>query len=184
MPPSCVSRVSVNSVSMRGSQNGCIKRARELKLAWTRTALEWLEASTDGRYGYTAFAVSRANLRRLHQLHLQYVHAMQEVIANSSPSECVALYGSQLLSLDGRYEDSAATSRQPATASTAGRQRLWLSSFGHAGPTSSFRNSSVLGAVCDVVGHGPPLGSTRGGYRQAGHWPLEGRHHRDARAGA
>jgi hypothetical protein len=47
------------------------------------------------------FAISRNDLARLHQLHLAYVRAMQEVIASSGPSECVGLYCAQLLDLSG-----------------------------------------------------------------------------------
>jgi transcriptional regulator with XRE-family HTH domain len=74
-------------------------RARELKLAWTRTALERLQSGADGSYGWSVFAVSKADLARLNHLHLAYVRAMREVIASSSPSECVGLYCAQLLDL-------------------------------------------------------------------------------------
>lgn len=75
------------------------ERARELKVAWLETALERLKCNTGGRFGYSVFAVSEADLAQLHDLHLQYVRAMQEVIARSTPSECVGLYCSQLLDL-------------------------------------------------------------------------------------
>jgi hypothetical protein len=74
-------------------------RARELKVAWTSTALERLKQGAEGKYGWSLFAVSKADLLRLHDLHLQYVRAMQEVIASSAPSECVGLYCAQLLDL-------------------------------------------------------------------------------------
>lgn len=77
-------------------------RAHELKVAWLSTALERLKAGAPGRFGYSVFAVSRADLTRLHELHLQYVRAMQEVVASSTPSECVGLYCAQLLDLGGR----------------------------------------------------------------------------------
>lgn len=77
--------------------------ARALKVAWLETALQRLRGDTRGRFGYSVFAVSKADLARLHDLHLQYVRAMQELIARSSPSECVGLYCSQLLDLgEGR----------------------------------------------------------------------------------
>lgn len=75
------------------------ERARKLRLAWLKTALERLESNAPGRFGYSLFAVSRASLLELHDLHLQYVRAMQLVIARSEPSECVGLYCSQLLDL-------------------------------------------------------------------------------------
>ena len=77
-------------------------RARGLKAAWIQTALDRLQAGAAGRFGYSVFAVSRADLAQLHDLHLQYVRAMQTVIARSEPSECVGLYCSQLLDLGER----------------------------------------------------------------------------------
>ncbi|MFT3927098.1 MAG: DUF4423 domain-containing protein [Myxococcales bacterium] len=75
------------------------ERALALKAMWTETALERLRAKAPGTYGYSVFAVSRADLARLKALHSQYVRAMQEVIASSTPSECVGLYCAQLLDL-------------------------------------------------------------------------------------
>ncbi|HTU64074.1 MAG TPA: DUF4423 domain-containing protein, partial [Polyangiales bacterium] len=74
-------------------------RAQELKLAWTSTALERLRQGAPGKYGWSLFSVSTADLARLHDLHMQYVRAMQEVIASSTPSQCVGLYCAQLLDL-------------------------------------------------------------------------------------
>lgn len=73
--------------------------ARSLKTAWTSTALRRLEQNAPGNFGYSLFAISRDDLRRLRDLHLEYVRAMQELIASSGPSECVGLYCSQLLDL-------------------------------------------------------------------------------------
>jgi hypothetical protein len=75
------------------------ERARALRIAWLETALQRLKANTPGKFGYSVFAVSKASLLRLHDLHLEYVRAMQAVIASSAPSECVGLYCSQLLDL-------------------------------------------------------------------------------------
>jgi transcriptional regulator with XRE-family HTH domain len=74
-------------------------RARLLKVAWTRVAADRLGAGAPGSYGYTVFAVARADMRRLRELQLQYVHAMQSLIAESGPAECVGLYCAQLLDL-------------------------------------------------------------------------------------
>jgi transcriptional regulator with XRE-family HTH domain len=75
------------------------KRAHGLKVAWTRTAFERMVAGSPGHYGYTLFSVSRVDLRRLRELHLEYVRAMQYVIAASQPGECVGLLCAQLLDL-------------------------------------------------------------------------------------
>jgi DNA-binding MarR family transcriptional regulator len=73
--------------------------ARGLRREWTRTALSRLERGAPGSFGYSLFAVSKGDLRRLRELHLQYVRAMQELIARSQPNECVGLFCVQLLDL-------------------------------------------------------------------------------------
>jgi DNA-binding transcriptional ArsR family regulator len=77
-------------------------RARGLKAHWARTAVDRLEAGTDGSFGYSLFAASRDDLARLRDLHLAYVRAMQSVIAESTAPECVGLYCSQLVDLGQR----------------------------------------------------------------------------------
>lgn len=74
-------------------------RARQLRLDWTRRALERLEAGSPGRFGYSLFAISRNDLERLEQLQTDYVRAMQGIIASSNATECVGLYCAQLLDL-------------------------------------------------------------------------------------
>jgi DNA-binding MarR family transcriptional regulator len=74
-------------------------RALGLKAHWARTAVDRLAAGTPGGFGYSLFAVSRRDLQRLRELHLEYVRAMQTVIAESQDPECVGLYCSQLVDL-------------------------------------------------------------------------------------
>lgn len=74
-------------------------RSRELKATWARVATERLAAGGPGNFGYSLFGVSRKDLARLRELHLDYVRAMQNLIAESQPSECVGLYCAQLLDL-------------------------------------------------------------------------------------
>ena len=76
------------------------RRALELKASWTATALERMRRGDGGSYGYSLFAISRADMQRLRNLHLEYVRAMQSVIARSQPNECVGLYCAQLLALE------------------------------------------------------------------------------------
>jgi DNA-binding transcriptional regulator YiaG len=76
------------------------RRAHELKVSWTETALARMRARVPGKYGYSLFAVSTADFARLAEIHLQYVRAMQDIIARSAPSECVGLYCAQLLNLE------------------------------------------------------------------------------------
>jgi hypothetical protein len=74
-------------------------RSRELKATWARVATERLAAGGPGNFGYSLFAISRKDLVRLRDLHLEYVRAMQNLIAESRTSECVGLYCAQLLDL-------------------------------------------------------------------------------------
>jgi hypothetical protein len=77
------------------------ERARKLKLVWTGTALERLEAGAEANFGYSVFAISKADFARLAALHSQYVRAMLDLIAGSTHNECVGLYCAQLLDLGG-----------------------------------------------------------------------------------
>jgi hypothetical protein len=85
--------------------------ARQLKAEWVRTALGRLEQGAPGHFGYSLFAVSRADLGVLRDLHVEYVRAMQQVISRSSPSDCVGLFCAQLLDLASMGNTLAA---QPA----------------------------------------------------------------------
>jgi hypothetical protein len=71
------------------------ERARRLKAVWTRVAMERLERGEPGLFGYRLFAVSRSGLRRLRDLQLEYVRAMQAVLGEPQASECVGLYCAQ-----------------------------------------------------------------------------------------
>jgi len=59
-----------------------------------------VESGRDGIFGYNLFSVSRRDLNRLREMHLRYYREMQEVIAQSTPSEHVALFAAQLICLD------------------------------------------------------------------------------------
>jgi hypothetical protein len=87
--------VSVNTAPDR-------ERALGLRVMWTETALERLRRGMPGSYGFSLFAISRADLQRLRDLQLEYVRAMQAVVAASQPGECVGLYCAQLLDLSTR----------------------------------------------------------------------------------
>lgn len=75
------------------------QRARALKTTWAKVATERLAAGSAGNFGYSLFAASKKDLVKLRELHLQYVREMQQIIARSTPNECVGLYCSQLLDL-------------------------------------------------------------------------------------
>jgi hypothetical protein len=79
------------------------QRAHALKIHWTQVALDHMRAGAPGNYGYSLFAISRADIARLRDVHLEYVRAMQSIIASSSPGECVGLYCAQLLDLAQKH---------------------------------------------------------------------------------
>ncbi len=70
-----------------------------LTRAWTQVALDRIEKRAPSHLGYSLFAVSRADLRRLRDLQLEYLREMQSIIAQSSPNECVGLLCLHLLDL-------------------------------------------------------------------------------------
>ncbi len=87
------------------------EKALGLKLSWTETALARMRRGAPGSYGYSVFAITKRDLRRLRDVHLEYVRAMQAIIAGSKPGECVGLYCAQLLDLaqgDNALADSEA----------------------------------------------------------------------------
>jgi transcriptional regulator with XRE-family HTH domain len=84
--------ISVNTAHDR-------ERALALKVSWAETALERMRRGAPGNYGYSVFAISKGDLRRIRDVHLEYVRAMQAIIADSAPGECVGLYCAQLLDL-------------------------------------------------------------------------------------
>jgi hypothetical protein len=69
-------------------------------------AIERLERHAPGHFGYSLFAISRADLRRLRELHGEYLREMQSIIARSQPNECVGLLCLQLLDLSARPDNA------------------------------------------------------------------------------
>ena len=76
------------------------ERGRRLKAQWLRVALERLESGVTGIFGYNLMAVSRADLCRLREMHVTYFRSMQALVADSTPSECVVLFNTELFALD------------------------------------------------------------------------------------
>lgn len=87
-------------------------------------ALERLERGNAGSFGYSSFEVSHADLKALRDLHLDYIRAMQHIIANSRGTECVGLYCAPLLDLgkiqNGLAPDHPEQSSLSAAARSAG----------------------------------------------------------------
>ncbi|MEY2933272.1 MAG: hypothetical protein RL033_4021 [Pseudomonadota bacterium] len=74
-------------------------RARELRAGWASVGVERLRAGATGVLSYNLGTVSRADLQRLEQLQRAHYRKLVNVIAESSPGECVVLYAAQLLEL-------------------------------------------------------------------------------------
>jgi transcriptional regulator with XRE-family HTH domain len=75
---------------------------------WSSVALDRMRQRHPGHYGYSLLAASRADLRRIRELHVEYLRAIQRIIANSEPSECVGLLCLQLLDLSERDDNALA----------------------------------------------------------------------------
>jgi transcriptional regulator with XRE-family HTH domain len=77
------------------------ERARELRARWAAVGVERLRAGAEGVLSYNLGMVSRADMKRLEQLQRAHYRKLVNVIAESSPGECVVLYSAQLLELRG-----------------------------------------------------------------------------------
>lgn len=69
---------------------------RRMRRHWCEVAVARIEGERPGLYSYNVFAVSRADLERLRELHLAYFRELRAVVAESSPSEVVAVANVQL----------------------------------------------------------------------------------------
>jgi DNA-binding phage protein len=83
-------------------------RGRKVKAEWLKVALSRLESGVTGTFGYNLMAVSRADLAKLKELHLAYFRNMQALVADSTPSECVILFNTELFALDAHAHDPGA----------------------------------------------------------------------------
>ncbi|MFZ5889766.1 MAG: DUF4423 domain-containing protein [Myxococcota bacterium] len=77
-----------------------VKSELASKRWWTELALERLAAGKAGIFSYNVFAVSAADLARIMDLYRAYFRQVRSIIAQSEPSERVALASLQLLPLD------------------------------------------------------------------------------------
>jgi hypothetical protein len=75
------------------------QRAQMLKAFWFQVATDRVRTHAPGFFGYTLFAISEQDLRRLREVQLEYIRQMQAIIAESAPGERVGLYAVQLLDL-------------------------------------------------------------------------------------
>ena len=65
------------------------ERARELRAGWAKVGVERLRAGAPGLLSYNLGMVSRADLKRLEQLQRAHYRKLVNIIAESSPAECV-----------------------------------------------------------------------------------------------
>ncbi len=93
-------------------------RGRKLKQEWLKVALARLQQGVPGTFGYNLMAVSRADLERLRGLHPAYFREMPSLVADSTPSECVVLFNTELFALDAH---ALAAPKPALTASRASR---------------------------------------------------------------
>jgi transcriptional regulator with XRE-family HTH domain len=82
------------------------ERGRRLKAEWLKVALERLEAGVAGVFGYNLMSMSRADLARLREMHIDYFRRMQALVTDSAPSECVVLFNADLFALDDALPSS------------------------------------------------------------------------------
>jgi hypothetical protein len=75
---------------------------QKLKLWYAEVGVQRLTARAPGQFSFNVFAVSRADLERLRELHRAYFRQLRAVIASSEPSECVAVANVQLFELAAR----------------------------------------------------------------------------------
>lgn len=79
----------------------------QVKRWWTELALERQGARADAVFSYNVFAVSERDLSRITELYRAYFRQVRGIIAQSEPSERVALMSVQLLPLDRRSAGGA-----------------------------------------------------------------------------
>jgi len=77
------------------------ERARNLRASWASVGVERLRAGAPGLLSYNLGMVSRADLERIERLQRAHHKKIVNLIAESTPGECVVLYSAQLLELAG-----------------------------------------------------------------------------------
>lgn len=107
--------------TLAGSQAMDTRQDRTLdarnKQFWARTGLEQLAAGSAGQFSYNVFSVSQRDLERLRRLHLGYFRQLRSIVAESTPSERVAVANVQLFALDpGPLGPSEPAAHSDATA--------------------------------------------------------------------
>jgi transcriptional regulator with XRE-family HTH domain len=73
------------------------QRVRELRRHWLRAAQTRVEQPREADiFAHNVFSVSRADFERLREMHTAFFRETRQVIANSEPTDVVAIFASQL----------------------------------------------------------------------------------------
>ena len=64
---------------------------RQLQAHWTQAALSRIQRGGPGRFSFNVFAVSREDLRKIEDLHLEYFRAVRAIVARSKPEVAAAI---------------------------------------------------------------------------------------------
>jgi hypothetical protein len=101
---------------------------RGLKVHWAEIGRERLAAGNPGLFSWSVFAISHAGLEQLRAMHVRYMHALRQLVDESSPSEVVAVANVQLFELDERSRARP----EPTAQRRAGAKRRRASARGGA----------------------------------------------------
>jgi hypothetical protein len=74
---------------------------RRTKQFWAKVGLQRLANADPGQYSYNLVAVSAADIETLRRLHIDYFERIRQRVAESTPSQRVALVNIQLIPLGG-----------------------------------------------------------------------------------
>lgn len=74
-------------------------RSREMKAFWAEVALERLRAGQTGTFSYNLFSVSQKDFERIQELHRAFFRELRRIVAESEPSECIALANVHLVEI-------------------------------------------------------------------------------------
>lgn len=117
--------------------------SRAVRAYWLRTASERFERGAQGTFGFNVFAITDEGLEQLRALHVAYFREMQRLIAASPGGDRVALFATQLFSLEeGAATASSSELATPAIAKpTRGRATRARTSRGNEGAPRSGRRA-------------------------------------------
>jgi DNA-binding transcriptional regulator YiaG len=76
------------------------ERSRQVKLWWTRTALERAESGGADTLSYNLFSVSAADFERIRELYRSFYAQMRAIVADSAPNERVILWSTLIVPLE------------------------------------------------------------------------------------